>query len=193
LPAQGYQVLLIDYRGFGVSEGEPGLPEVFLDIEAGFDWLLEHSENRPVFLFGQSIGASFGVYFAATNLKAREHLAGVISDSAFSSYYSIVRHATGNFWLTWPLQYPIAWAMNYPYNPIDVIEDIAPTPVLIVHGVNDATIAFAQALQLYRTARQPKTLLLTQEDHIRTFMAPENRQALLNFLHRLRTNCSIKP
>jgi fermentation-respiration switch protein FrsA (DUF1100 family) len=185
LPEQGYQVFLIDYRGFGASEGEPGLPEVFWDIEAGFDWLLNNSDHKSIFLLGQSIGASLGLYFAAAYAPARHHLAGVISDSAFSSYYQIVRHAAGSFWLTWPLQYPFAWAMDYPYNPIDAVGRIAPIPLLICHGINDRIIPFEQAEQLYRAAEPPKTLLKTEDGHIQTFVEPDNREFVLNFLNRL--------
>ena len=186
LPEQGYQVFLIDYRGFGASEGEPGLPEVFWDIEAGFDWLLKHSDNQPVFLLGQSIGASLGIYFAATYPPARQHLAGIVSDSAFTSYTRVVRHAVGSFWLTWPLQYPIAWAMDYPYNPIDTIGRIAPVPLLICHGINDRIIPFEQAEQLYQTAKPPKTLLKVEGGHIQTFTLQANRQFVLDFMNRLR-------
>lgn len=34
LPEQGYQVLMLDYRGYGLSEGKPRLPEVYQDIDA---------------------------------------------------------------------------------------------------------------------------------------------------------------
>jgi len=35
LPEQGYQVLLLDYRGYGLSEGEASLPEVQEDVQLG--------------------------------------------------------------------------------------------------------------------------------------------------------------
>ena len=76
--------------------------------------------------------------------------------------------------------------MDYPYNPIDVIGRIAPIPLLICHGVNDQIIPFEQAELLYRAAKPPKTLLKTEDGHIQTFMEPDNRQFVLNFLNRHR-------
>lgn len=35
LPREGYQVFLVDYRGYGLSSGTPSLPEVFEDIDTG--------------------------------------------------------------------------------------------------------------------------------------------------------------
>ena len=39
LPARGYNVFLLDYRGYGLSEGKPKLPDVFDDVQLGLDWL----------------------------------------------------------------------------------------------------------------------------------------------------------
>lgn len=185
LPAEGYQVYLIDYRGFGKSEGTPSMPEVFLDIEAGFDWFIQQSSDKPIFLLGQSIGASMGIYFAATSPAAQQHLAGVISDSAFTDYYEIVRHAAASTWITWPLQHLAAWLMNYPYNPLDVIDQITPIPLLISHGNNDSIIPVQHGALLFARAKQPKKMLQTEGDHIQTFNDPKNRQFVLNFLNRL--------
>jgi len=184
LPQYGYQVFLIDYRGFGRSDGSPHLPEVFLDVEAGFSWLLDHADHKPIFLLGQSMGASLGIYFTATNPKAKRHLAGIASDSAFSSYFEIVRHVAASNWLTWPLQYPAAALMNYPYNPIDVIADIAPVPLLMTHGSKDSVVPFSHGQKLYQAARQPKILLQSEAGHNETFLLQNSRLNLLNFLQK---------
>ena len=184
LPAKGYQVFLIDYRGFGKSEGVPSLPGVFLDIDAGFHWLLQHSKNKPVFLLGQSIGASLGIYFVATNADAQQSLSAVISDSAFTDYYEIVRHAAASAWPTWPLQHFAAWFMDYPYNPLEVIDQIAPIPLLLIHGENDSIIPIDHCTLLYAKAGQPKKMLKTTGDHIQTFANLENRIFVLDFLKK---------
>ena len=185
LPEQGYQVFMIDYRGFGLSEGEPGLPDIFMDIETGFDWLSAQSQNKPVFLLGQSLGASLGIFFAGTRPAVKNQLDGVISDSSFTRYKDIVRHAASTTWLTWPLQYPASWLMAYPYDPIDVIDRIAPTPLLIVHGTADTIIPFEHGQRLYDRAGEPKQLLKTAEGHIQAFMRPEQRLNVLEFLNRI--------
>lgn len=184
LPWHGYQVFLIDYRGFGSSEGKPGIPDVFMDVEAGFIWLLNHSEGKPVFLFGQSLGASLAIYFAANNRQARENLTGLVSDAAFTSYFQITRDVAGKVWLTWPFQYPLAWVMNYPYNPVESIGLISPVPVLISHGRSDRIIPFEHGEQLYEAAGQPKFFLVTEGRHIETFSSMHNRRILLNFFNR---------
>ncbi|MDI7138766.1 alpha/beta hydrolase, partial [Pseudomonas aeruginosa] len=38
-PAEGFPVLMVDYRGHGQSGGPPGPPEVYRAIDAAFAWL----------------------------------------------------------------------------------------------------------------------------------------------------------
>lgn len=184
LPAAGYQVFLIDYRGYGLSEGKPDLPEVLMDVEAGFDWLVDHSERKPIYLLGQSLGASLAIYFAANSRKARQNLAGLVSDAAFTSYFQITRDVANKVWVTWPFQYPIAWSMDYPYNPVESIGRIAPVPVLISHGRNDQIVPFEHGEQLYEKAGHPKIFLVTEGRHIETFSSDQNRRILLDFFDR---------
>lgn len=183
LPDQGYQVFLLDYRGYGRSTGKPRLPAVFQDIRAGFEYLLDHpaTRDRPLFLLGQSLGASLGLYFAATDPQARRRLDGVVSDAAFASYRGIVREVARRSWLTWPFQYPLAWRLPTGFDPVDHVAAIAPTPLLLIHSRQDPIIPYENAERLYRAARQPVSLRTTLGPHTATFNHPEHRRYVLSF------------
>ena len=189
LPDQGYQVFLLDYRGYGRSTGKPRLPAVLQDVRTGFAYLLENpaSQGRPLFLLGQSLGASLGLYFAATDPQARRRLDGVISDAAFASYRGIVREVAGRSWLTWPLQYPLAWRLPAGLDPVDHVAAIAPTPLLLIHSRQDPIIPYVNAERLYQAARQPVTLRTTLGPHTATFNHPEHRRFVLSFFERSTT------
>ncbi|OYU18347.1 MAG: hypothetical protein CFE34_11070 [Rhodobacteraceae bacterium PARR1] len=62
LPAAGYQVLLLDYRGYGRSAGAASLSGSYQDIDAAFAWLQQAPEvqGRPLVLLGQSLGGAMG-------------------------------------------------------------------------------------------------------------------------------------
>jgi fermentation-respiration switch protein FrsA (DUF1100 family) len=183
LPEQGYQVLMLDYRGYGKSEGLPTLPAVFLDIEASFDWLLASSElgEAPVFVLAQSLGASMGGYVMAMHPKYREHLDAVVLDSGFSRYGDIATEVASRHWLTWLFQYPAAWFMPSQYDLIDHINEISPTPLLIVHGREDAVVPFTQGEAIYKRALKPKAMLSYDGVHIGAFKDLGNRKLLLNY------------
>ncbi len=184
LPEMGYQVFLIDYRGFGLSEGDPNLPSALEDVKTGFNWLVEQEavSGKPVFLFGQSLGASMGLYFVATNEQAKEQLSGVISDASFTRYRDIARYVASQTWITWSFQYPASWAIVGGYDPIDYVDDISPIPLLLIHSQDDRIIPFSDSEALFKAALEPKTRLVTEGLHGATFNEPKNRWALLSFL-----------
>ncbi len=186
LPEMGYQVFLIDYRGFGLSEGTPDLPGALNDVKTGFNWLIKQQSvsDKPVFLLGQSLGASMAIYFAATDDTAKNHLSGVISDAAFTRYRDIARHVADQTWLTWPLQYPVSWSVVRQYDPIDYIGSLSPIPLLLIHSQDDVIIPFKYSIALFETAAEPKTRIETKGLHSMTFNNPQNRWVLLNFFEK---------
>lgn len=188
LPEQGYQVFLIDYRGYGKSTGTPLIPDVFADINAGFNWLVEQPkvQNKPLYLLGQSLGASMSGYLVATQPNMRKQLSAVILDAGFTSYRDIAKHIASSNWLTWLAQYPVAWSMPNDYDLIDVVANISPTPLLIIHGKQDAIIPYRHSQQLLAKAGQPKAMLSYNGGHIATFNDEGNQKLLLQFLERYR-------
>jgi len=194
LPDEGYNVLLLDYRGYGLSEGKAALPGALWDIKAGLQWLLERDDiaDTPLYLLGQSLGASLAIYFAATDEQARQHLNGVISDAAFTRYSDIVRHVAAGNWLTWLLQYPASWMVVKQYNPINYIAQITPMPLLLIHSRDDNVIPYSHGERLYQAATSPKQFLESRGFHGGTFNEESNRMALLSFFEKTADNLSEK-
>lgn len=183
LPAEGYQVLLLDYRGFGGSEGRPLVPEVFADVRAALDWLATEPAGRdkPLFLLGQSLGASLGGYLAGADPAVRARLAGVVLDAGFARYGWIAREVARQSWLTWPLQWPIAWSMPDGVDLLDQVGHISPVPLLLIHGRRDEIVGHHHAEALFDAAREPRYLLSYDGPHIASFQDASVRAALLRF------------
>lgn len=183
LPAEGYQVLLLDYRGFGRSAGRPLIPEVFADIRAALAWLGNEPAVRdvPLFLLGQSLGASLGGYLAGADPALRARFKAVVLDAGFARYRWIAREVAARSWLTWPVQWPIAWSMPDGYDLVDEVAHISPVPVLLIHGTQDEIVGYDHARALFDAAREPRFLLSYDGPHIGSFQDPEIRTALLGF------------
>lgn len=191
LPAAGYQVLLLDYRGFGLSKGKAKLPEVFFDIDAAITWLSEAPEtaNQDLFILGQSIGASLMLHGATRHLN-NPKLCGLVSDAAFTRYRTMVRHVAKQSWLTWPLQYPVSWSVPGAYDPLDALPQLNTLPILFFHSRNDQIIPFANLDTLVAAHSGPHQRVASQGRHTATFNQNnqyknnqnENRQTLLDFL-----------
>jgi len=183
LPEQGYQVLLLDYRGFGRSKGTASIPEVFSDIKAGMDWLAinPNVSGRPLYLLGQSLGAALGGFVVGNSPSYLAQFDAIVLDAGFTGFQAMTEEVTTGNWLTWPFQYPIKWMMPTDYELIELVANISPTPLLIVHGRQDRVIPFHHGEQLYEKANRPKVLIEYEGGHIETFRSVKMRQYLLQF------------
>ncbi len=194
LPEAGYNVLLLDYRGYGQSTGTMTLEGALHDSESGLRWLGSNvggdsgDADLPVYLLGQSLGGALAITLASEWVPRGEEpeLAAVVVDSAFSGFRTIAREKLGGFWLTWPLQIPLSWTISDEYEGTDLIHRISPVPVMIIHSVRDGIIPIHHGLALYEAAKEPKTFLRTDMPHGGTFMLPEYQDAVLEFLEEAR-------
>lgn len=187
LPAQGYAVLMPDYRGYGRSQGKASIEGAVRDVQAALSWLAEREEVQAqgVAVLGQSLGGALAVH-ALVEAERLPPLRAVILDSSFAGYRRIAREKLGRFWLTWPLQWPLALTIPDRYSPVRSIARLAPTPVLIIHGAADPIVPFEHGAALYLAARPPRELWrVPGEGHIAAFTHEEFRQRMANWLDRV--------
>ncbi len=80
LPEQGYQVLMLDYRGYGLSAGQARLPEVYQDIDAAFAWLEQAPavQGSATDAAGQSLGGALAVRYLARACRTPRALRAVL-------------------------------------------------------------------------------------------------------------------
>ncbi|MDF3030441.1 MAG: hydrolase or acyltransferase, alpha/beta fold family [Moraxellaceae bacterium] len=163
LPAAGYNVLIVDYRGYGLSPGRPTRGRIFEDARAAWDYARTRQDVDPgkMILFGQSLGGA-----TALSLAGREKLPGlraVVADSAFSGFGTIGREKI--------LGIPVAGYVLWPFSPLiisgelspaPVVDRIAPVPLLLIHGDKDGVVPPTHSDRLFARAGTPK-LLWTME------------------------------
>lgn len=184
LPEQGYQVLMLDYRGYGRSEGKPGLPAIYQDIQAAFDWLDQAPEvqGKPLVVLGQSIGGALAVHYLAEHPQRRADLKALILDGTPASYRDVARYALGTSWLTWPLKTPLSWLIPDDDSAVNGLARLAGTPTLIFQSMDDTLVPLDNGIRLYQIAPPPRVLQLTRGGHVQTFADPTWRQVMLRYL-----------
>ena len=184
LPEQGYQVLMLDYRGYGLSQGKPGLPAVFQDIDAAFDWLEQQPsvQGQPLIVLGQSLGGAMGVHYLSQHPQQRARLKAVVLDGVPASYREVGQFALSTSWLTWPLQVPLSWLLPDADSAVYAMPDMKDVPVLIFHSMDDPIVPLSNGIRLYQAAPPPKVLQLTRGGHVQTFGDPTWRQVMLRYL-----------
>lgn len=186
LTQHGYEVTLYDYRGYGKSSGLAELDGVIRDVAAMRDHVMAQlSPDDLLIVMGHSLGGAFAIQtVAAADDKAG--VDAVVSIAAFSDYRQITRDFLDTSWLTWALQWPLSLTIDNRYSPEDLVSQIAPVPLLLMHSRGDGVIGFEHAQRLYVAAQSPKQLIEIQGHHNGIFDPAENRRLLLDYLETLR-------
>jgi len=149
----GYNVLMIDYRGYGKSSGgKPSEVKVYEDAESAWNYLEKQRGIPPnrIFIYGHSLGGAIGIDLAIHHPEA----AGIIEESSFTSM---------------PDE---ASAMGYGFMPTDLLiherfDSLSKIPklkipLLIIHGTWDKEVPYQMGQKLFDAAPQPKTIELIE-------------------------------
>jgi len=178
LPPAGFNLLMLDYRGFGRSTGRPTLAGVVDDAESALRWLRTRPEVDPqrLIVFGQSLGGA-----TALRLLARDS-GGVrlcVIEAAFASYRGIARDAALRSVLLVPLL-PLALPMLPPAadDPVTALASI-PVPLVILHGTDDEVIPFAHGERLAAAAPGAQFVRVEGASHMDLLTRPAVRQIVL--------------
>jgi pimeloyl-ACP methyl ester carboxylesterase len=148
----GYNVLAIDYRGFGRSSPRvPSEESVYEDAEAAWDWFVKRvPEPQRRVLYGHSLGGAVAAELAARRGEA----AALVLESTFTSVEEVAsRGAAGIL--------PLSALLNTRFDVRAKISKVA-IPVLILHGGRDDFTPPEMAKELYALAREPKRLLMIE-------------------------------
>ncbi len=190
LHAAGIAVLLIDARCHGDSDDEPftSLPRFAEDIEAGLDWLRHQPgvDGSRLVLIGHSVGAGAALLCATRRSDVR----AVVSLSAFAHPGEVMRR----FLATARIPYTVLgwYVLRHVQHVIGArFDDFAPLtsvararcPVLLVHGIEDETVPFNDALRLQAAGLPGKVQCLAMPGgHDPTDALDAHMPELLGFL-----------
>lgn len=154
----GLNFLMIDYRGYGRSQGWPSIEGIGEDAVAAVGWMSEKRKvplNRIV-LWGRSLGASAALIAA----KRYPGVSGVIVESGFVSMRKMASEI-------YPFL-PAAFVTDGFDNRL-IVSRIS-VPKLFIHGVEDTLIPFRHTEELYLRAVGPKRLMPVAAGHNDTYL-----------------------
>jgi fermentation-respiration switch protein FrsA (DUF1100 family) len=185
LPAQGFNLFVFDYRGYGASAGRPNRRGVYEDSLAALDYIAARPgiDHNRLLVLGQSLGGANAI--AAVGSRPPGGIRAVAIDSAFASYQGIVRDKIAAIPILSYLRNPLSHLLiGNDLSPEAVVANIAPTPLLIIHGTADPVVPYSHGKRLFELAREPKKFWTIEGgEHTEAFADPASpyRQRLVAF------------
>jgi alpha-beta hydrolase superfamily lysophospholipase len=149
----GFNVLAVDYRGFGRStEILPSEESAAADTRIAFEELKRRQPDAARrYVYGHSLGGALAIDLASA--LPPDAVAGVIVESTFTSISDLVRGMRYG-WLP-----GIDLVVTQPFDSATRIGKVQ-TPLLILHGTADGVVPHTMADQLYaRAGSQTKRLV----------------------------------
>ncbi|KAK5965297.1 Phospholipase/carboxylesterase [Trichostrongylus colubriformis] len=152
----GTDVYAFDYSGYGLSTGKPSEKNIYADIRAVYDFVLQTRNDKKIVLLGYSLGTAVVSDLAASSPKS---LVGVVLVAPFTSGLRLYGGHPGK-------------ANTSRLDRFTTIEKVGRilVPVLVCHGRRDDAIGVEHGLEIQKRAPYAvPPLILPEADHITVF------------------------
>ena len=138
-------VLGLDYRGYGKSEGKPSEAGLCRDAQAAYDWLAARALPSSIVVVGEGLGAG-----PACELARTRNVGALVLISAFTRLTELAA-----------ARYPFAptrWLVRSQFDNLSKVCAVT-APKLFIHSRADERVPFEMSERLYAAAAEPKSAL----------------------------------
>lgn len=167
---EGFGVLIFNFRGTGASSGNLDILGWTRDLKTAIDYLctLPEVDKSHLSLLGFSGGAAVSVYVASQDRR----VSCVATCACPADFTFITEVGEPRAVVDYFRSLGVIREENFPRSaeewlngfkrvrPIEYVTQIAPRPLLLVHGSQDETVDISHAYRLYDRAREPKQMII---------------------------------
>ena len=170
---QHWAWLVVNYRGYGWSEGSPGEKAMAADARLIYDWARSRSdvEQSRIVAFGRSLGSG-----VAVRLASERPLAGLVLATPFDSLESVAKHH-------YPFA-PVSLLLRHRFASLDLAPRIG-VPMLCIVAERDSIIPAEHARRLFAAWQGDKRMVsIANAGHNDVSANPVFWREIGNFLSR---------
>ena len=189
----GWHCLLIDYRGYGLSQGSfPTEDTVYEDAEAAWTYLVKDMGFKPqqIVVYGHSLGGAIAIELATR----QPQMAGLIVEGSFTSMLEMAKRK-GRYNL-----FPVNWILTQRFESLEKVRSLVP-PLLLLHGTADDTVPYSMSQSLHQAAQSSpqhpaSNLVLIPEaghNNLSTVGGDYYTETLTDFITRIRQSSDPNP
>jgi pimeloyl-ACP methyl ester carboxylesterase len=160
LVAAGYQVFMIDFRGYGKSTGKPTHLNIAKDGQVVLDYLLKRKDvaSTKMILYGASMGSQVAVLLAKNNANK---VMALVLDGAISSFTDIAADKSPEAQRDMIRQH-----LSSPYAAKEDIKSLDKMPKLFIHSKSDADVPYEEGQLVYNNATGRKVFFTYEGKHL---------------------------
>lgn len=184
----GFNLLMIDQRGWGNSKGEYttfGFKES-LDILSWIKLLIDTDENVRIGLYGVSMGAS--AVMMTLGYKLPKNVIFGIEDCGYTSLVDVLKNKFGTKFLNPAIDLKVKHEFGFNMSEINCVESMKRNllPTLFIHGTSDEVLPYDMCMRLYDACAGFKQLsLIDGSGHAYNCYREEFKKAIIEFLKNI--------
>jgi fermentation-respiration switch protein FrsA (DUF1100 family) len=129
-----YTVLMVDYRGYGLSTGDPTEKGIAIDAQTALDYIRKRNDlnSHRIVVYGQSLGGAVSIDLVAKN-KGTGDIRGLILENTFLSIAKMVPNVLPAAKYLTPL-------LHEHWRSENMISQITDVPVIFLSGLKDEIV-----------------------------------------------------
>lgn len=147
LTSYGFDVFIIDYRGYGKSRGRRSEAAMHLDAKAAFEFLAKRYGEEQIVIYGRSLGSGFAVRLGAEFPGNK-----LVLETPFFSLLEIAEQQAPYV--------PIGFLLRFPFRSDELIGNMK-NPMIFFHGTRDRVVAYKSGLKLYEKSGSEDKQMVT--------------------------------
>jgi fermentation-respiration switch protein FrsA (DUF1100 family) len=148
-------VILLEYRGYGMSTGTPDEAGLKIDAQTGLDYMRQRPDfsDTKFVIYGQSLGGAVAINLVATNQEQGD-IGGLILENTFLSIRKLIPSVFP------PARYLARLCHQY-WTSEDVLPKIKKVPILFLSGLKDELVPPSNMTQLFAVCQSERKIWRT--------------------------------
>ena len=145
----GYDVAIMDYRGYGKSYGKRTQKTLLADAISFYGYFEDQYPEEKIYAYGRSLGTGIAAYVASKKNPGK-----VILETPYYSFTSLVQAHVPVF--------PAEPSLKFKFRTHRYLKETS-CPIIIFHGTEDSIVPFKQGKRLYESLNDQNVSMVVIE------------------------------
>ncbi|MCK8519954.1 lysophospholipase [Aquimarina sp. D1M17] len=143
---KGYDVVVMDYRGYGKSTGDISESRLYSDAQLFYEYVLERYPENQILIYGRSLGTGI-----ATKIASENEPKALVLETPYNSMTTLAQEKVPFI--------PVGLLLKYKIPSNEFIQNVK-CPVTIFHGTDDTVVPIESGKKLFEYISGPNKQMI---------------------------------